>query len=121
MAVEVKRKDKESIEGMLRRFNKKLLQSGNLYRARKVRFYERKKSKKIRQEEAMRKGRITRRREYLKRMGLIGMRKFRKSQQRIFQMRRAKALAEKNEKRKKTQEAGTSGKVKASKSPKGEK
>ncbi|GEM_PF-1634186 len=93
--VEVKRKEKESIEGMLRRFNKKLQQSGNIYRARAQRFHQKKKSKAIQKQEATRKRRIMERREYLKRMGLFGMHKFRRSQQRLFQMRRPQALKEK--------------------------
>jgi len=96
--VEVKRKDKESIEGMLRRFNKKLQQSGNIYRARAQRFHQKKKSKAIQKEEAARKRHIMERREYLKRMGLFGMHKFRRSQQRLFQMRRPQALKEKHAK-----------------------
>lgn len=95
--VEVKRKDKESIESMLRRFNKKLQQSGNIYRARKVRFHEKRKSKTIQKQEATRKQKITERREYLKKLGIFGMHKFRRSQQRIFQMRRPKALKEKHD------------------------
>lgn len=94
--VEVKRKEKESIEGMLRRFNKKLQQSGNIYRARAQRFHQKKKSRAIQKEEASRKRRIMERREYLKRMGLFGMHKFRRSQQRLFQMRRPQALKEKH-------------------------
>lgn len=94
--VEVKRKEKESIEGMIRRFNKKLQQSGNIYRARKTRFHEKKKSKAVQREEATRKQKIMQNREYLKKLGMFGMHKFRRSQQRLFQMRRPQALAQKH-------------------------
>jgi len=94
--VEIKRKEKESIEGMLRRFNKKLQQSGNIYRARALRFHQKRKSKAVQKEEASRKRMITERREHLKRLGLFGMHKFRRSQQRLFQMRRPQALQEKH-------------------------
>ncbi len=94
--VEIKRKDRESIEGMIRRFTKKLQQSGNIYRARKIRFHQKTKSRTILKEEAMRKNMIMERREHLKKLGRFGMHKFRRSQQRIFQMRRPKALEKKH-------------------------
>lgn len=94
--VEVKRKDRESIEGMIRRFTKKLQQSGNIYRARKIRFHQKTKSRTVLKEEAKRKNMIMERREYLKKMGRFGMHKFRRSQQRIFQIRRPKALEKKH-------------------------
>ena len=94
--VEVKRKDRESIEGMIRRFTKKLQQSGNIYRARKMRFHQKTKSRTVLKEEAKRKNMIMERREYLKKLGRFGMHKFRRSQQRIFQMRRPKALEKKH-------------------------
>lgn len=94
--VEVKRKDRESIEGMIRRFTKKLQQSGNIYRARKIRFHQKNKSRTVLKEEAKRKNMIMERREYLKKLGRFGMHKFRRSQQRIFQMRRPKALEKKH-------------------------
>lgn len=94
--VEVKRKDRESIEGMIRRFTKKLQQSGNIYRARRMRFHQKTKSRTVLKEEAKRKNMIMERREFLKKLGRFGMHKFRRSQQRIFQMRRPKALEKKH-------------------------
>lgn len=94
--VEVKRKDRESIEGMIRRFTKKLQQSGNIYRARRMRFHQKTKSRAVLKEEAKRKNMIMERREHLKKLGRFGMHKFRRSQQRIFQMRRPKALEKKH-------------------------
>lgn len=68
---EVKRKRGETFEAFLRRFNKKLQQSGKLIQTRKVRFYERPKSKtKIRQE-ALRRKKIAEKREYLKKIGKL--------------------------------------------------
>lgn len=102
MPVEVKKKDNESVEGMLRRFTRKLQQSGNLYTARRIRFYEKKKSKTILREEAKRQRRIKGRREWLKRMGRdIRMEKFRKTQQKIFLARRSESLKRKKEGKKK--------------------
>ncbi|MFC1617814.1 hypothetical protein ACFL2B_00875 [Patescibacteria group bacterium] len=96
MVVEAKRKEKESIEGLIRRFNKKLQQSGNIYKAREVRFHQKHKSKAIQREEATRRQKIFKSREHLKKLGMFGMHKFRRSQQRLFQMRRPQALKEKH-------------------------
>ncbi len=98
MVVEAKRKEKESIEGLIRRFNKKLQQSGNIYKAREIRFHQKNKSKAIQREEATRRQMIFKSRENLKKLGLFGMHKFRRSQQRLFQMRRPEALKEKHAK-----------------------
>ena len=38
--VEVKKKDNESFDSLLRRFNRKIQQSGVLIRARRIRFFE---------------------------------------------------------------------------------
>ncbi|HEX9503004.1 MAG TPA: 30S ribosomal protein S21, partial [Patescibacteria group bacterium] len=45
--VEVKRKDNESFESLLRRFNRKIQQSGVLVRARKIRFFEPTRSRNL--------------------------------------------------------------------------
>ncbi len=68
---EVKRKKNETFESLLRRFHKKLQQSGRLIQSRKIRFYERPKNRtKIRQE-ALRRKVITAKREYLKKIGKL--------------------------------------------------
>lgn len=46
MAIEVKRKDNESIGSMMRRFTRSIQQSGVLIRARKLRFVEAPKTKR---------------------------------------------------------------------------
>ncbi len=53
--VEVKKKDGESFESLLRRFNRKIQQSGVLVRARKTRFFEAPKSKKFVRDDARRR------------------------------------------------------------------
>lgn len=51
----VTRKDNESLENLLRRFNRKIIQSGILTQARKKQFFEKPLSKKEQREIAIRK------------------------------------------------------------------
>ena len=68
---EVKRKKSETFESLLRRFHKKLQQSGRLIQSRKIRFYEKPSNKtKVRRDALRRKG-ITEQREYLKKIGKL--------------------------------------------------
>jgi ribosomal protein S21 len=57
--VQVKRKDNEGSESLIRRFSRKVRESGVLLQAQKVRFYQRKKSKRRAREEAKRKSELT--------------------------------------------------------------
>lgn len=67
--VEVKRKDTESFESLLRRFNRKVQQSGVLVRARKTRFFEPGKSRNLKKAAARRRSEIKEQKEELKRLG----------------------------------------------------
>jgi small subunit ribosomal protein S21 len=67
--VEVKRKDNESFESLLRRFNRKIQQSGILIRARKTRFFEPGKSRNLTRVAARRRAELREIREELKKMG----------------------------------------------------
>ena len=69
--VEVKKKDGESFESLLRRFNRKIQQSGVLVRARKIRFYEPGKSRNILRENALRRAANREKREELKKLGKL--------------------------------------------------
>ena len=69
--VEVKRKDNESFESLLRRFNRKIQQSGVLVRARKIRFFEPGRSRNLLREVAARRAINREKREELKRMGKL--------------------------------------------------
>jgi len=69
--VEVKRKDNESFESLLRRFNRKIQQSGVLIRARKTRFFEPAKSRNILRENAQRRAVNREKREELKKLGKL--------------------------------------------------
>ena len=68
---EIRRKKGETFESLLRRFNKKVQQSGKLIQSRKIRFYERPKSRTKLRENALRRNEITAKREYLKKIGKL--------------------------------------------------
>lgn len=69
--VEVKRREGESFESLLRRFNRKIQQSGVLVRARRIQFYEPRKSRNLVRESARRRTELGREREELKKMGKL--------------------------------------------------
>ncbi len=69
--VEVRRKGGESGESMIRRFTRKVQQSGVLIRAKRRRFYEPPKTKREAKEDAIRRKGIREKREYLKRIGKL--------------------------------------------------
>ena len=66
---EVKRKKGESFESLLRRFSKKVQESGKLLQAKKIRYYARPKSKSAQREAALRREYLKQRREYLIKTG----------------------------------------------------
>ncbi|MFA6322750.1 MAG: 30S ribosomal protein S21 [Candidatus Buchananbacteria bacterium] len=68
---EVKRKKSETFESLLRRFHKKLQQSGRLIQSRKIRFHEQDKNKNAVRKEALRRKQIREKREYLKKIGKL--------------------------------------------------
>lgn len=67
--VEVKRKEDESFESLLRRFNRKMQQSGIVLRARKTRYFERAKSRNLRRKSAIKRTELRNLRDELKRLG----------------------------------------------------
>ena len=67
--VEVKKKDNESFDSLLRRFNRKIQQSGVLIRARRIRFFEPPKSRNLQKVAARRRTQIKAQKEELKKMG----------------------------------------------------
>lgn len=69
--VEVKRKDNESFENLLRRFNRKVQQSGVLIRARKTRFFEPGKSRNLLRSVAQRRAEMKVQRDELKKIGKL--------------------------------------------------
>lgn len=73
--LEVKRKDKESFEGLFRRFNKKLQQSRILIRNKENRFYIKPESENKKKENALSRIKSREEREYLMKIGKIDFRK----------------------------------------------
>lgn len=69
--VEVRKRAGESTESLLRRFTKKVQQSGVLLRARKGRFYQPPKSRRQVRVEAIRRELIKEKKEYLKKIGKL--------------------------------------------------
>ncbi|MCL5666729.1 MAG: 30S ribosomal protein S21 [Patescibacteria group bacterium] len=67
--VEVKRKENESFESLLRRFNRKIQQSGVLVRARRIRFFEPPKSRNLQKVAARRRSQIRSQKEELRKLG----------------------------------------------------
>ncbi len=71
MPLEVKKKEKESSQNLIRRFTKSLRQSGILVRVRKTRFRGRKKSKEMRKRAALRREAMKKEYERLKKLGKV--------------------------------------------------
>jgi len=69
--VEVKQKTNESFEKLIRRFTKKIIQSGKLLQARKVRFQNERKNKRKLKSAAIYRLKAQDQREYLRKIGKI--------------------------------------------------
>lgn len=69
--VEVKKKEGESSEGVIRRFNKRVQQSRILIQAKRGRFYESPKNKRQMREDAQRRRVIKEERDLLRKMGKL--------------------------------------------------
>lgn len=71
MAIEVRRKQGETTRGLLRRFTRRIQQSGVLIRARKSRFREKDRTKRERRASALWRIRIVAEKEKLRKLGLL--------------------------------------------------
>jgi ribosomal protein S21 len=69
--VEVRRRDGETTGAMLRRFTRRVQQSGILLRARKERFYGSKPTKRAVRERALRRIKVTKEKERLEKLGKL--------------------------------------------------
>lgn len=69
--VEVKRRKGESFEGLLRRFTRRIQQSGKMLEARKYRFRVDEPNKNAQRTSAVRRSEIRVKREYLQRVGKL--------------------------------------------------
>jgi small subunit ribosomal protein S21 len=74
--VEVKKKENESFDSLLRRFNRKIQQSGVLIRARKIRFFDPPKSRNLQKVAARRRSQIRVQKEELKKLGRPVVKKY---------------------------------------------
>ena len=69
--VEVRKRDNEGTESLVRRFSRKVQQSGVLLQARKIRFHARKKSRRKQREDAQRRTELQAERDRLIKLGEI--------------------------------------------------
>lgn len=69
--LEVKKKEHESLDSLLRRFHRKVQQSGLIEQAKKIRYYERPKSKTRKRESAIRRTEIRQERDVLRKLGKL--------------------------------------------------
>lgn len=69
--IEVKRKENESVGSLLRRFSKKVQQSGLLIQARNSRFKEKSKSRTERRKSALRRNQLVVEKERLRKLGKL--------------------------------------------------
>jgi len=71
MAVDVKRKKGETFEAFVRRFNKRLMQSGTLLQFKKIRYHQKEKSRNLAKNSALVRLKKRAEIEYLKKTGRI--------------------------------------------------
>lgn len=69
--IEVKRKERESVESLLRRFTRRVQQSGVLIEARKLQYHQPKKSKLRVRQEAMKREENKVEKEKLRKLGKL--------------------------------------------------
>jgi ribosomal protein S21 len=69
--VDVKKKKGERFDSLLRRFNKRVIESGKVLQARKIRFHERNQNKRRVKERALRRLEIVDKREWLRKTGQL--------------------------------------------------
>ncbi len=71
MTLEVKRKPRESVQGLIRRFTQRVRKSGVLVQARKIRFKNESRSKQAKKKAALRKEQLRKRYEKLEKLGKL--------------------------------------------------
>ncbi len=69
--IEVRKKESESTGSLLRRFSKKVQQSGLLLQARSSRFIEKVKSREERKKSALRRNQVVAEKEQLRKLGKL--------------------------------------------------
>ncbi len=71
MAIEVRKKDRETTGSLLRRFSRRVQQSGVLLRARRSRFYAKPKTKRQQKASALRREQLRGQRKEMIKLGLL--------------------------------------------------
>ncbi len=71
MALEIKRREKETVQSLVRRFTRAVQQSGILVRAREKMYRDREKSENLKREAALRREELRKKYEKLKKLGKI--------------------------------------------------
>ncbi len=71
MTVEVKRKQRESSEALIRRFTKRVLESGVISQVKKTRFKTKRQSERARKMSALHRKKMAERRDYLIKIGAL--------------------------------------------------
>ena len=69
MVLEVKKQNRETSQGLIRRFSRSIQRSGILLRARAIRFRKKDKSKQIKKRTALKKEELKKEYEKLKKLG----------------------------------------------------
>ncbi|MFA6511602.1 MAG: 30S ribosomal protein S21 [Patescibacteria group bacterium] len=69
--IEVRKKDGESGESLLRRFSRRVQQTGILIRAKKARYYESPKTKREIREDAIRRRGVREHKDFLRKIGRL--------------------------------------------------
>lgn len=71
MALEITKKERETSQGLIRRFSKRVKQSGILRRVRKRKYKQRKKSRQLKNRAALRREEKKKEYQKKKKLGLI--------------------------------------------------
>ena len=82
--IEVKKKDRETSESLIRRFSRRVQQSGVLVHARKTRFRQDEKSKREVRQGAMYKAKVKKVVDRLKKMGKFDEANFRNTKKKLI-------------------------------------
>jgi hypothetical protein len=69
MPLEIKKQNRESSQSLVRRFQRRIQQSGLLFRARKIRFRDKKKSEQLKKRGALRREELKKEYKKLKKLG----------------------------------------------------
>lgn len=77
--VDVKKKKGERFDSLLRRFNRRVIESGKVFQARKIRFHERAENKRTGRDRALRRMKVSEKREWLRKTGQLPDEKPRRS------------------------------------------